>query len=66
MPLDSHPLGDLWESSPRSTKGVRVYKYIVNGILASLSPGKPAEMSSALSHFLLSTQRERGVGRDER
>lgn len=43
-----------------------MYKYIVNGILASLSPGKPAEMSSALSHFLLSTQRERGVGRDER
>lgn len=31
MPLDSHSLNDLWESSPKSTKGCRLYKYIVNG-----------------------------------
>lgn len=60
MPLDSHPLSDLWESSPSSTKGVGFINILLMALLASLSPGWPAEMSSALLFSLIHSVWERG------
>lgn len=64
MSLDSHPLSDLWEGAPSSTKeeeegerggGVGCINILIMALLASLSPGRPAEMSSALLFSLINS-----------
>lgn len=51
---DYHPVSDLWGSTPSSGVGECI-NILLMALLASLSPGRPAEMSSACLFSLINS-----------